>query len=457
MPVTNRDLDELAADVSGKLGIPGVQISVLHRGQLAEGVAGVASIETGIPVTPETLFSIGSTTKIFTAALVMQLVDQGSIELDTPVAEQLPGFTLSDAEAVKTVTPRHLMSMSSGIDNGPYTDHGRGDGAVARYVTALADLPHVFPPGRGYGYSNASTCVSGRLIEHVTGETWEKALETRLLKPAALGHSAALPEDIIYRRFAVGHQVDDNGEPALIHQWAARRSMAPAGSTFCSTASDLVRFSHLFMHLGTALGGAQVMPPESVAAMQAHEVQVPPTLLADWWGLGPYGKNWDGFEVLGHGGTTEIGSSYLAWCAPLDLAVGTTVNAPGFGYPFAQAVHKSLFSELAGIAVPAKPEPPAEVTVDPGRLVGRYAMSGTTFTISEQDTTLMLSSAPDTGGEEFEPVPPSPLIPLTPTTFLPTHPAIDGRRGWALAFIGPEDAPATHLLNGFFALRRVAA
>jgi CubicO group peptidase (beta-lactamase class C family) len=453
--ITDRDLDELAAEVSGRLGIPGVQISVLHRGQIAEGVAGVASIETGVPVTPDTLFSIGSTTKIYTAALVMQLVDQGSIQLDTPVAEQLPGFTLADAEARETVTPRHLMSMSSGIDNGPYADYGRGDDAVARYVTALAGVPHVFPPGRGYGYSNASTCVSGRLIEHVTGETWEKALETRLLNPAGLDHSAALPEDIIYRRFALGHEIDDNGKPKLIHQWAQRRSMGPAGSTFCSTATDLVRFSHLFTHRGMALDGPQVMPPESVAAMQAHEVQVPPTLLADWWGLGPYGKNWDGFEVLGHGGTTEIGSSYLAWCAALDLAVGTTVNAPGFGYPFAQSVHKTLFGELAGVTVPARPEPPDGVTVDFSRLVGRYAMSGTTLTVSQQDSTLMVSSDTDTDDEESAPA--SPLIPLTPTTFLPTHPAIDGRRGWALAFIGAEDAPATHLLNGFFALRRVAA
>lgn len=426
---------------------------MLHRGQLIEVATGVASVETGVPVTPDTLFSIGSTTKVHTAALVMQLVDAGAIGLDVPVVEQLPGFELSDSDALRTVTPRHLMSMSSGIDNGPYTDYGRGNDALARYVGALADLPHVFPPGKGYGYSNASTNVSGRLIEHVTGGTWEDALRTRLLEPAGLINSATLTEDIIHRRFAVGHALDKSGKPVALHRWALSRSMGPAGGTLCSTATDLVRLGHLFLHEGAALDGTQVLSRQAAKAMQAREVLVPPTLLADWWGLGPYGKTWDGADVMGHSGTTSVGSSYLLWTVERDLAVATTVNSAGFGYPFAARMFERLFNQFGSITVPSKPEPPTRVPVDSERFVGRYAMCGITFTITERGDTLTISSRSEI--DEFESAPPSPLVPLTPTTFLPTHPAIDGRRGWALAFIGPDDAPATHLLNGFFALRRV--
>src|SRR5207249_143291 len=154
--------------------------------------------------------------------------------LDTPVVEQLPGFSLGDGRATRTVTPRHLMSMSSGIDNGPYTDHGRGDDAVRRYVQSLAEIPVSFLPGQGFGYSNASTNVSGRLVEHVTGQTWDEVLRERLLEPAGLEHSATSAEDVIWRRHALGHV--GGPQPSVLPHWSLPRSMGPAGGTLCQTA-----------------------------------------------------------------------------------------------------------------------------------------------------------------------------------------------------------------------------
>ena len=452
--VAGLDLDGLAREAAAELGIVGAQVSVLHEGEIAEGVAGIADLATGVAITPDTLFQVGSTTKVMTAAVVMTLVEEGRIALDVPVVEQLPGFALSDAGATATVTPRHLMSMSSGIDNGPYTDHGRGDDAVAKYVEALVELPQVFPPGDGYGYSNASTCVSGRLVERVLDQTWDDALRERVLEPSGLGDSATLAEDIILRRFALGHEVDERG-PKRLERWSGPRSKGPSGGTLCSTATDLVRFAHIFLRDGLALGGGRVLEPESVQAMQNREVAVPPTLLAEWWGLGPYGKVWDGVEVMGHSGTNLSGSSYLLWAAERDVAIATTVNTPGLGYPFAARLFRELFRETAGISVPDRPEPPPGVAVDAHRFVGTYAMYGAVLTVEANGAGLTIAGI----GEQLGPddLPPSPLIPLSPTTFLPTNPAIDGRRGWALAFLGPEDAPATHLVNGVFALRRIAA
>src|SRR5262249_35897634 len=157
------------------------------------------------------------------------------------------------------------------------------------------------------------------------------------------------------------------------------------------------------------------------------------TLLAEWWGLGPYGKVWDGVEIMGHSGTNISGSSYLLWARERDVAFATTVNTPGFGYPFAARMFRELFRETAGIIVPERQEPPSDVVVDADRLVGTYAMCGTVFTVESTKDGLAISGT----GENLEPdgVPRSPLIPLRPTTFLPTHPRIDGRRGWALAFL----------------------
>lgn len=452
--ITDTDLDELARETSTELGIVGAQIAVLRGRDLRRGVAGLANLATALPVTMDTMFQIGSTTKIFTAALVMALAEKGLIGLDEPVIEQLPGFALSDPDAQATVTLRHLMSMSSGIDNGPYTDHGRGDDALAKYVAALAMLPHVFPPGTGFGYSNASTCVSGRLTEHVTALSWERALRERILEPAGLQETATSAEELMHRRFAVGHVLDEQGH-ATPRALAFSRSKGPSGGFLSCTAGDLVRLAHLFMHDGVTLDGRRVLSASSVAAMQRREAIVPPTLLAEWWGLGPYGKVWDGVEVMGHSGTTGGGSSYLLWARERDVAMATTVNTPALGYPFAARVFAELFPRVAEIRVPGAPQPPPNVPIAPADLVGTYEMSGVTLrVVADREGVAVEGDSTNPGMDPV--IARSPLVPLTPRTFLPTNPAIDGRRGWALAFVGPEGVPATHLVNGFFALRRVA-
>lgn len=448
MTWTPADLDDLVRDVAAELGVVGAQVAVLQGDEVVAGTHGVTDARTAQPVTDDTVFQIGSTTKVHTAALVLQLVEQGLVGLDVPVVEQLPGFVLSDPLATATVTPRHLMSMSSGIDNGPYDDHGRGDDAVARYVAALADLPHLFAPGSGYGYTNASTVVSGRLVEHVTGQTWDDALRTRLLEPAGLHETVTLPEDVLPLRHALGHDLD--GTPMT--RWGLPRSLGPAGSTCCASAADLVRLARVFLRGGRSLQGEQVLRAETTALLQQPQVDVPATLLADWWGLGPYGRQWQGGLVLGHSGTSYGGSSYLLWAPDHDVAAATTVNVPGLGYPLAHRVHAEVLRSAAGLQPQTRPAHDPGVTVDTDRLVGRYAMSGVIFDVAAGPTGLTVAVDGTLGSCEA-----SPLLPLTPTTFLPTDPAVDGRRGWAVAFLGPDDAPATHLLNGFFALRRVAA
>jgi CubicO group peptidase (beta-lactamase class C family) len=446
--VSPDDLCALAAETGQRLGVAGAQVAVLDGGEVREGTYGTENVLTGTPVRPETLFQVGSTTKVLTAALVMQLVEQGVVGLDTPVCEQLPGFQLSDARATVTVTPRHLMSMSSGIDNGPYSDYGPGEDALAAYVTELRHVPQVFAPGTGFGYSNASTTVSGRLVEHVTGQTWDVALHERLLEPAGLRSTFTSPTDVLTRRHALGHT--PGPQPEVVRPWSLSRCLGPAGSTLNATAGDLVRFAALFLRRGVSLEGGRVLSAGSVEAMQAEQVTVPPTSVAQWWGLGPYGNRWGGHRVLGHSGTNLSGSSYLLWAPEQGIAVATLVNVASLGYPFARAVMSAVLEEH-GITVPSAPRRVADVPYDAGRLVGSYAMSGQECRVSADDQGLWLTLRTPEGETE-----PSRLVPLTPTTFLPTDPRVDGGRGWALAFLGRDARPAEHLLNGLFALRRVS-
>lgn len=441
-------LSELARTAAEKLGVVGAQLAVLHHGVLRQGVSGITHAATGTTVEADTIFQIGSTSKVYAAALLLQHEAAGRVELDRPVATQLPSFRIPDEAATQTLTPRHLLSMSSGLDNGSYHDYGDGDDAPAHYVAELGDKPLNFAPGTGYGYSNASTVVTGLLTQHVGGASWERQCADNLLRPAGLGQTTVDKPPLADPATAWGH--DPTGDP-MTH-WLHNRSMAASGGVMCASAGDLVRFGHLFLHDGLSLAGTQVLPPGVAARMHAREVNVPPTNFADWWGLGPYGRTWDGLDVLGHSGTFAAGSSYLLWAPAADLAIATTVNVAGLGYPFARACFEVLFPELAGVRVPPPPTPRPDVTFDAELLVGTYEMTGVTIGISGDSDGLFASWS---GGYlEPEDVPPTALLPLSPTTFLPTHPVFDGRRGWAIAFMDTTSGRASYLVNGSFALRR---
>src|SRR3569833_1430574 len=110
-------LRQLLGDVAAQLGIVGAQMALYDGQRLREFAVGYRDREQGLPVTADTLFQIGSTAKLFNAASIMALVDLGVLKLDTPVCEYIEDFRLSDIEAQTTVTLRHLLSMSAGLDN----------------------------------------------------------------------------------------------------------------------------------------------------------------------------------------------------------------------------------------------------------------------------------------------------------------------------------------------------
>src|SRR4051794_11547035 len=107
-------------------GVVGASVAVLSGDQITAAAAGTANLRSGLPVGTDTVFQIGSITKVYTATLVLQLVEEGLLDLDTPVVEYLPEFRVVDAAATRTVTTRQLLSHTSGIDGDVFDDFGRG-------------------------------------------------------------------------------------------------------------------------------------------------------------------------------------------------------------------------------------------------------------------------------------------------------------------------------------------
>jgi CubicO group peptidase (beta-lactamase class C family) len=153
----------------------------------------LTSVENPLPVRPDTLFLVASVTKTFTATAVMRLVADGKVALDAPVRRYVPELVLADERAADQITVLNLLNHTSGLDWGVIGDFGEGNDALTRYVSALAGLPLIAPPGARPSYSQAGFNLAGRIVEKVTGLTYEKAVASLVFDPVGLSGAAGLP------------------------------------------------------------------------------------------------------------------------------------------------------------------------------------------------------------------------------------------------------------------------
>ena len=338
-------LDELAA----KHQVPGAALAIRRIGdaedELIEAATGVLNKETGVPVTPDTVFQIGSISKVWTATLVMQLVDEGRLDLDAPLTAVLPDLRLGDADATAKITMRHLLTHTSGIDGDIFTDTGRGDDCVARYVSeALVGAPQNHPLGATFSYCNSGFILIGHVIEVLCGQTWDAALRERIIEPLALERTSTLPEEAILHRAAVGHITPDpEQEPELVKTFLMPRALGPAGLINAS-AADVTAFAALHLRAGATPDGTQVLSARSTLAMQAHEVDLPDQYtLGDSWGLGWIRFGWDGHRLYGHDGSTFGQASFLRVLPDQGLAVVLLTNG-GHAADLYQDLYQEIFA-----------------------------------------------------------------------------------------------------------------
>ena len=141
--------------------VPGASLGIYAGDEFVEFATGVTNINTNVPVTPNTLFQIGSNTKVYTTTLVMQLVDQGKVDLDAPAKKYVPELKLTDSAAEKAITVRMLLTHLSGIEGDYFDDFGRGDDGLAKYVESFATLGQIYSPGEMWSYCNSGFCLAG--------------------------------------------------------------------------------------------------------------------------------------------------------------------------------------------------------------------------------------------------------------------------------------------------------
>ncbi|HVF32089.1 MAG TPA: serine hydrolase domain-containing protein [Acidimicrobiales bacterium] len=352
--------------------VVGVAVAGIHEGRIEVTTAGVADHETGEALTPDHVLRPGSVTKLLTATLVMQCVDDGLVGLDDPVVRHLPDFRLRDDGCAERVRVGHLVSHTSGIDaNDRFVDTGDDDGALGRYVTGLADVGLLTPPGGVFSYNNAAICLAGHLVATVRGTTWEEALRRHVLEPLGMTSTGFVDgrlggDPALAARLACGHLTTPAGEvvvlPPVADGPAWTRALGPAGGRTASTAGDLGRF--VASHLG---GGAPaVVRPETAARMRRRVVDAPGGV-HQMLGSGLGWQAWQSGELayVRHAGAYAGASAIVAADADAGDAVVVMTNCLNG--------HTAVSSVLDAVPVPWPLEP---VPDDLSPYRGRYT-SGT--------------------------------------------------------------------------------
>jgi CubicO group peptidase (beta-lactamase class C family) len=393
------ELDDMVATRMAVLKIPGAAIGIIAGDREHAMGFGVTNVDHPLPVDTDTLFQIGSTTKTFTGTTVMRLVERGKLDLEAPVRTYLPDFRVADPRVSDGVRLRHLVTHTVGWQDPGFLETGDGDDALARFVASMVDLSQIAPLGEYFSYNNGAVCLAGRVIEAVTGLTYEAAVGELVLEPLGLARASFFPEQMMTEAFAVGHSTpedDPHGAPVVLEPWALPRSVNPAGGLIVSL-SDELRYARF--HLGDGMAnGTRVRSAESLRRMQTPlgpGGSVP--------GLGEnrlegVGVNWmlwsrGGVRIVAHAGGTYGQQSTLSLVPEHDFALTLLTNAQS-GLLLGFEVTNWVLDRFLGL------EPPllATVPVDPVCLAeysGEYALPGAaeTIRIREEDGALRLATS----------------------------------------------------------------
>jgi CubicO group peptidase (beta-lactamase class C family) len=383
-------LDELLGRQMEEHHIAGAAVSVVKDGQLffAKGY-GYADLENGIPVDPEqTVFRIGSVTKLFTWTAVMQLVEQGKLDLDADINTYLD-FRIPDTYP-QPITLKHLLTHTAGFED-LYLDFITleiEDQAPPGEWLASHVPGRVRPPGEVAAYSNYGTALAGYIVARVSRETYDEYIQEHILDPLGMAHSAALaplhPEVAAHE--SVGYVYEGDAFqvfPRFYGPWDG----APMGFLGAS-ATDMGRFMIAHLQDGRYSDAeiAETRILEESMARQMHSTLFThdPRLLGTAYGFFDFSDN--GQWTIGHSGTAEPMHSLLLLLPDQNLGVFVAYNTLGAAELTLQhlAFQRAFFDHYYP-APPVDPiQPPADFAERAGRFVGSYRMAQSAYTTLEK-------------------------------------------------------------------------
>lgn len=388
-------LDDLFAKDMEENHIVGAAVSVVKNGELflAKGY-GYADLESKIPIDPEqTVFRIGSVTKLFTWTAVMQLIEQGKLDLDTDVNTYLD-FHIP-ATYPQPITLRHLLTHTAGFEDlhADMVTLKEQDMAPPREWLVSHIPARVFPPGEFAAYSNYGAALAGYIVARVSGESYSQYVQQHILNPLGMNSSIAqwpTPSDLSVRE-SIGYMYTD-GAFQVFPRLMSPVDLFPAG-VMHSTVTDMARF--MIAHLQDGRYSDATIPEarilEEATAQRMHSALYTPDsrILGTTYGFFDFSDN--GQRVIGHSGEAEPMESLLLLLPDQNLGVFVAYNSLGAGELTRQhfGFQRAFFDHYYPAPTLEPIQPPADFTERANRFVGIYKMTQNAYTTLEKYMSLV--------------------------------------------------------------------
>ena len=338
--------------------IPGFAIGVIQDDRLvyAHGFGVKNLVHNHDPVTPRSLFHMASITKTFVATSIMQLVEAGKINLDTPVVQYLPYFRFAD-DRYQTITVRQMVTHTSGmpdVGDNEWDKPQYDDGALERYVRSLSNQKLIFAPGTDFRYSNMAFEVLGDLIAKVSGESFDDYVQHHILTPLKMRDSTLLIKKTDPRLMTWGHERDKDGHVFPSKVYPYNRMHSPS-SNLHSNVEDMARWALANLNHGE-LDGRRILNEQTYDIMwkPAHKLSD-----SDGVGISWFPGEYRGQATVSHGGGDTGYATFLVLLPEKKIAVVFMANCDWAGKGRGQIAHAAL-----DVALGLKPQPIA-VTPSP--------------------------------------------------------------------------------------------
>ncbi len=412
-------------------GTPGLALAITdHERLLHVASFGYADVAAQAPVTPETLFEIGSIGKSFAAIVLLQLQEEGRVDVKAPVTEYIPWFQVKSA--YEPITLHHLLSHTAGITSGvDFTPE-----AIFQ-IHLLREMETSAPPGTHFHYSNLGYKILGHVVERVTGQRFPDVVQIRIFDP--LGMTTAVPEitHALRPHLATGYVPLFDDRPAQPHQpvvpatWLEGET---ADGSLVMTASDLATYLRMVLNRGAHPGG-RLLSEESFDQLTRRVIQSWGDDEPTFYCYGLMSDDADGHRYLGHGG--GMVGYFAGMLGDMDAGLGAVVlvNGPGSPGLLSRAALNHLRAVSSGGEPPELPAEPEKTVANAADFAGTYRSGDQTLMVRAEEGRLTLSD-----GEHD--------VPLTPyygdDTFVADHPLFDR---YSIDF-GRSDGHVVELFHG---------
>ncbi len=377
--------------------LPAVSIALVddQRVVWSEGF-GLADPPKQVRATPQTIYRVGSVSKLFTDTALMQMVEKGQLDLDAPVQRYLPEFHPANPFGTP-ITLRELMSHRSGLVREPPIGHyfDATEPTLKQTVDSLNQTTLVYAPGTHTKYSNAAVAVAGYVLQRQAGQPFAHYLQDAVLRPLGMSQSSFVPTPQVLANLAHSYMWTYDGR--VFDAPSFQLGMAPAGCMY-SSVLDLSKFVSMLLAGGEASSG-RILKPETLHTM--WQPQFSDGKDGDGFGIGFRLQNFDGRRLVGHGGAIYGFATELEALPDdkLGVAVVTTMDsANSVMTKIANEALRLMLAAKAGSPLPQIPETTA-IPIELARAAAARYISGTRpFDLMEESGSLSVLAA--SGGEK---------------------------------------------------------